>query len=120
MYEGKILGKNIRLRNKDYKSILYKWNPDRVDREKRSIFLKCSLCTLYLNNAPECRGCPLQVFENEDEPGCSVVIIGIIGKRGYDRIGLDPDYLGWGQIGESTMKKYMQKIQDVLATFKKV
>lgn len=119
MYVGKILGKEIKLWNIDYRALKKKWHPDNVVEHwvGSRIPGRCSLCRY------ECIDCPLGIFKSEKgtyKRGCGQVIDRVLRGKFIPHVFSFSDISGTTlKTKVETTKRYMQKIQDMLDTFEK-
>ncbi len=111
MYVGKVLGKEIKLSNQDYQSLKKKWHPEGVKAscEEWMVFGKCTLCEKY------CKNCPIGTLYNPSYYGCYHLLRELF-PRAQFRLGSTGT---WFCNTKKTVKKYMQKIQDILNTFER-
>ncbi len=125
MYQAMIMGKKIRLTNRDYRSLKKRWAKYNFDwnggNQGWEIKGECSLCgsrSLSLG----CEPCPLYAFDTPDNQGCLCLIRKILGRHTEQKVfilGKALDYRLIFFAKRNTMIKYMEKIQAILATFKK-
>ena len=117
MYVGKILDKTIRLYNKDYEALKKKWHPSNVEtiHKKNYISGRCTLCDKFYS-FPLCPDCPFSVFFEPFNIGCVAVLRTVV-KTADIIIG---NRVTLFRARKSTVKRWMQQIQDILNTFEKV
>ena len=117
MYIGEILGKKVKFSTEDYKSLKKKWHPDKVkSNDRESVIIgRCTLCNKFLS-APTCPMCPLSSFCENDVIGCHVIFHKLFPRADFEMGTFSTDFYHTRR----TTQKYMQKIQDILNTFKKV
>ncbi len=93
MYEGKLYGENIRLKNAEYENILDFFNPDNVQKDADGDFFNNPKRGLVVCRSREHRcqrnNCPFEVFKVDETPleeektGCIAVLDRIIGGASW-------------------------------------
>lgn len=124
MYEGKVGGKTLRFSDEAFHALKSRFNPKRLDKlaypDKR-LEIKCQLCSAYKYAMGGCCNCPLAVFELDDstDAGCVHLLKKELGKYVERTINPQEDYIEIKGSPERA-REYFLRIQDILATFKKV
>lgn len=124
MYEGTVAGKTLVFTNKAYKSMVSRFNPERIKKlsgDEDTIKIKCLLCASVTRTMRSCRSCPFVVFERESDSdaGCIHAMRKAISPRMFQTIRVDEEELVIGANRKLAIQ-YFEKIQAVLAGFKKV
>ena len=129
MYEATIKGKKVRLTNRDFESILKRFDVSRFKLTSEEDYcwnnMSCSLCKKHHSVKESCGACPFDVFRRGSleqffvQEGCMVLITDT--TKGERALKLNPSSIKYRQDNKDRAITQLKRIHRKLKTkFKKV